>query len=314
MKAYLDLNIFDKIEKRINLELTERSFYELLFHYISTKKIITAYSNAHLNDLFRGFQKNPNFIQGHLKNIQVLTSNLCICQYWGSQKVAWHYRDIFEFFNEKCNEWEYDSVSYYDLFKDQPLMKSVLDLYKFIPLPPEFKQGYKEPMFGIMFPLSKIQGTYDSLHEDIFNFYSRLKSDFSLYRSLKSYLFTSLNRLRNNKEFIKIIRTKYSDLPKHLELHDILDTYTPSTKTSQNEDYSKIIETFFKFDLKGYKTDGHFNNMFDDSLHTFYGAHFDFFITNDERCKYKAEKTYEKLKIGTQVIKINEIEKITKCL
>ena len=50
--------------------------------------------------------------------------------------------------------------------------------------------------------------------------------------------------------------------------------------------------------------------MFDDSLHTFYGAHCDFFITNDDRCKYKAEKTYERLKIKTSVIKAYEYEQI----
>jgi ribosomal protein L28 len=47
--------------------------------------------------------------------------------------------------------------------------------------------------------------------------------------------------------------------------------------------------------------------MFDDGLHTFYAAHFDFFITNDDRCKFKAEKTYEKMKVCTRVIKIDEI-------
>ena len=54
--------------------------------------------------------------------------------------------------------------------------------------------------------------------------------------------------------------------------------------------------------------------LFDDALHTFYAAHFDFFITNDDRCKYKAEKTFEKLKVKTEVIKINEIETIKNCL
>lgn len=56
-----------------------------------------------------------------------------------------------------------------------------------------------------------------------------------------------------------------------------------------------------------YKSDANFNNMFDDGLHTFSASHCDVFITNDDRCKYKAEKTFEKLKIKTLVLKSNEI-------
>lgn len=127
-------------------------------------------------------------------------------------------------------------------------------------------------------------------------------------------MLTSLNKIKNKKELINSVNSNFKDLPKHLELTDIFDAYTPNHKTSDNVFYSKIIDTFFKFDLAGYKTDGHFNNMFDDSLHTFYGAHFDYFITNDERCHYKAIRTYEKLKIVTKVIKIDEIETIKNCL
>lgn len=50
--------------------------------------------------------------------------------------------------------------------------------------------------------------------------------------------------------------------------------------------------------------------MFDDGLHTFYASHCDVFITNDDRCKYKAEQTFSKLNIKTLVIKSNEIDNI----
>jgi len=254
------------------------------------------------------------YIDGHLKNIESLTDNLCICQYWGEKIAKLHYRNIFEFFNDKVNDWEFEPASYDDLFENEPLIRQTMELYKLIPLPPEFKKGYAEPMFGIMFPLSKIYNNLYALHADIYNFQSRLKSDYALYKSFKRYLLSSIHKMRNNKEFIKSINSNFKDLPKHLELTDIFDAYTPNNKTSENLFYSKVIDVFFKYDLKGYKSDGHFNNMFDDALHTFYAAHFDFFITNDDRCKYKAEKTYEKLKIRTKVIKIDEIETLKNCL
>lgn len=85
MKVYIDLNIFDRLEKLDRLDPTEKSSYQYLSDLLTSKRIITAYSNAHLNDLFRGFQKNPTYIDGHLLNIQHFTNNLCICQYWGEK-------------------------------------------------------------------------------------------------------------------------------------------------------------------------------------------------------------------------------------
>lgn len=314
MTAYIDLNIFDRLEKIEKLEEPEKLFYQTLFSLLKNKHTSTAYSNAHLNDLFRGYQKNPSYIDGHLSNIQSFTNNLCICQYWGQKEVKWHYRNIFEFFNEKVSEWEFEPNSYDNLFENEPLLKRTLELYKLIPLPREFKKGYVEPMFGIMFPLSKIYNNYFALQSDIYNFRTRLKSDYRLYKAFRTYLLRSLNKLKSNKEFIKSINSNFKDVPKHLELTDIFDAYTPKNKTSDNVMYSKIIDIFFKYDLAGYKSDGHFNNMFDDSLHTFYAAHFDYFITNDVRCKFKAEKTYKKLNIKTKVITIKEIGKIVNCL
>lgn len=314
MTAYIDLNIFDRLEKLDKLEQPEKGLYQTLFSLLGDKQISTAYSNAHLNDLFRGYQKNSKYIDGHLANIKNFTDNLCICQYWGEKTAKLHYRDIFEFFKEKVIEWEFEPNSYDDLFKDEPLMRQAIELFKLLPLPPGFKKGYVDPMFGVMYPLSKISNNYYALQSDIYNFQSRLKSDYGLYKSFRTYLLTSLNKVRNNRELLNSINSNFKNLPKHLELTDIFDAYTPDNKTSDNSMYSKVIDIFFKYDLAGYKSDGHFNNMFDDALHTFYAAHFDYFITNDDRCKYKAEKTFNKLKIKTKVIKIDEIEAIKNCV
>jgi hypothetical protein len=310
MTAYLDLNIFDKIEKINTMIEPEKIYYQTLFELLSQKKLTTAYSNAHLNDLLRGYKKNPNFIDGHLSNINFFTKNLCICQYWGEKTVKWHFREIFEFFHKKYKEWEFQPNSFSDLYETNSLRLQMKEIHELISLPIEFKKAYIDPMHGIMFPLAKIKNNFLALQEDIFNFQSRLKSDYGLYRTFRAYLISSIQKVKNTKEFLKFINANFKDLPKHLELIDIYDVFTSDTKTSDNALYSKVIEVFFKFDLAGYKSDGHFNNMFDDGLHTFYAAHFDYFITNDDRCKYKAEMTYRKLKIKTKVITIEQIETI----
>jgi len=314
MLVYLDLNIFDRIEKKDSLEESEREIYLTLEKLILEKVIIVPYSNAHLNDLFRGFQKDPSYIEGHLKNIEKLTNNLCLCQYWGEKEIIFHHRKIHEFFESKKNEWEDEPTSFTEIFNDfDEDMSWTLTPFKLIPLDPIWKTFYSnDPMFGVMFPKSKKDSTFYSLLEDIFDFQFKLKQDYSLYRTFKSYLIRNVNKLKNNKEVLKSVKSNFKDLPKHLELIEISEQYFPEQELSKNKNYSKIVETFYKFDLKGYKTDKNFNNMFDDSLHTFYGSHCDFFITNDDRCKYKAEKTYEKLNIDTTVINAVEFEQILK--
>jgi hypothetical protein len=62
MYAYLDLNIFDRIEKKFHLSDEDRSIYSELEDLIIHGKLIVPYSNAHLNDLYRGYLKNPNYM------------------------------------------------------------------------------------------------------------------------------------------------------------------------------------------------------------------------------------------------------------
>ena len=249
-----------------------------------------------------------------MKNIERLTNNLCICQYWNREKVTWHYRDIHEFFDEKKSEKEFDYASVGKLFSEIGLL-AIIEPFKHLPLPVEWKQGYSaDPIFGLMFPKSRNRATYYSLLEDIFDFNIRMKADYSLYKTFKSHLLRSITKLKNNQAAMKQVMQNLKDFPKHLDIFELADLYTPQNDALKNSAYSKILDTFYKFDLKGYKTDGNFNNMFDDSLHTFYGAHCDFFVTNDERCNYKAKKTFERLGITTKVIKPKEYEEIINCL
>jgi hypothetical protein len=313
MIAYLDLNIFDQLEKIDKLQNSEKIYYQTLNSLLVDKHILTAFSNAHLNDLLRGYQKNPTYINNHLSSIQLLTNNLCICQYWGKPTTVFHYRDIFDFFNEKVDDLgrEYES---YDEFvsNSDSILQQIIEAYKYIPLPSGFTKIYTEPIFNVIFPLSKIHNTQYALQSDIYNFQIRLKSDYGLYRKFRTDILEGLIKFNKQLTKEKSLNPNSIVVPKHLKPQDIFDVYVPNSRTSENPMYSKIIDVFFKYDLAGYKSDGHFNNMFDDALHTFYASHFDFFITNDDRCKYKAEKTFERLKIKTKVIKITEIDEIVK--
>lgn len=314
MTIYLDLNIFDRLEKIDSLKETDKEEYLKLLELISKENIDLPYSNAHLNDLFRGWKKNPNLIDGHLQNIQNLTKNLCICQYWGEKNVWWHKRNIFEFFDSKKDEFDIFDETLDELFDFGLGEKSPIHLTKKIPLPNEWISKMTKDKFSqIMFPSTIENNTLYNLFSDLYSFQIKLKSDYSFYKMFKAQLSKNISTLKGNKDIVNYIR-KNDEQPKHLksDFFSIIDKYKPNfeIKENDNELYYKVIETFYKYDLQGYKTDSNFNNMFDDGLHTFYASHCDVFITNDDRCKYKAEQTYEKLNIKTLVIKSNEIERI----
>src|SRR5438874_2288322 len=97
LTTYLDWNIFNKIEKVDFLEKSESGPYLHIRRLIEDGRLVTAYSNAHISDLARGYNKNPSFTEQHLGTITALTRDLVIVLYWGEQKVRWHYRDPKEF-------------------------------------------------------------------------------------------------------------------------------------------------------------------------------------------------------------------------
>jgi hypothetical protein len=101
---YLDWNVYNKIEKTEDLPVEEKEAFLKIASLCETQQIICPYSNAHINDLLRGYRKNPGYIQGHLKTLATYTNHLCIVQYWGQAKVSWHYRNVEDFFFEAAED------------------------------------------------------------------------------------------------------------------------------------------------------------------------------------------------------------------
>lgn len=307
MKVYIDTNIFDRLEKIEQLEEFEKEKYQKLYDLIINGKISVPYSNAHLNDLFRGYLKNPSYIEKHLSTLDAFTKDLCICQYWGDNKVLWHRRNIREFFESKKSDSEDEAQTFEELIKDFPHMQITMAMKKLNPLPAQMKKGFKDPMFAAIYPLSKIHNTEAALVEDIFNLNIKLKTDYGFYKSLKNYL---IQNIKSNSILLKSIPKENKDTPPHLSFLDDAFEVLKDNYTGENQQYSKVINTFIRQDFEGFKTDAQYNNMFDDAMHTFYASHCDYFITNDDKCHYKAQKTYEQLNINTKVIKINQVDSL----
>ena len=312
MLIYLDWNILNKIEKKYELPIEEFKVYDFLENFVKLEGVFTPYSNAHLQDLIRGFKKNPIYIDGHLQTIENVTKNLCICQYWGKSNTVFHNRNVREFFQSAIDEKEYESDSFEDLLKtDFPEANALLhlqhQLLKSLPVPADFKKIYQaDPIFNTIYPTTKSKMNMFALCSDLYNFSLLINKDYSIYRALRKFIIMTMNKYKQNEQILKQIKNTTAELPKYLNLDKVIDEVKIDSKSSKNPHYDKLIDTFFKFDIKGYKSDNAFPNLIDDSLHTFYASHCDYFITNDDRCKHKAIKTFDKLQIETITLTANE--------
>jgi hypothetical protein len=175
------------------------------------------------------------------------------------------------------------------------------------PVPQNWHDIYDlDPIFDLIFPQTKIELNMLALCEDLNTFSNNVKKDFSLYKSLRGFANQSRAKLKNQKKILSELDKRIIELPTYLNYDETWEEYLPKTKTSDNSEFQKITETYCKIDFKGYKSDDRFPNLIDDSLHVFYGAHCDYFITIDDKCHYKAAETYHKLGILTRAMKPNE--------
>jgi len=304
--VYLDLNVIDKIEKKNNLDEQQRTLYLFIERLITDNVITCPYSNAHISDLLRGHEKNPTYIPKHLETLKRVTNNLALVQYWGDSQAIWHYRDVEEFFNSALADKEDTAKSFIELADcdETGLMRKFLESLSRFPIPSGFKEIYKaNTIFNQIYPRTRTEMTFLSLCEDLYDFSINARKDYSLYKSLRTYVNQAKAKLKAQQKMLSDIEKTTAGTPSYLNFDETWEKYAPKTKTSENPAFQKITDTYCKIDFKGFKSDEKFSNLIDDSLHVFYGAHCDYFVTIDDRCHYKAAETYHKLGIATKAVK-----------
>ncbi|RZM28429.1 MAG: hypothetical protein EOO88_09010 [Pedobacter sp.] len=302
--VYLDWNIYNKIEKVDSLPESERLVYNRIREQILGDYIVTPYSNAHINDLARGYKKDNRFVQGHIENISHLSKNLCLTQYWNENRVTWHFRDPLEFLQTTVKDSENNTTLEGFLSEDETGLSRIPFMpLKYNKLPEDFAQLFEgNSLFDIMYPKTKVSMTYYSFAEDMFDFVHNIKKDFALYKQFRKLINDNRKKLPQSKSLFDGIDKSITSIPSQLKFDNIWEKYKAS-QTFKNSRFQLIIDTYYKLDLGGYMQDEKFENLIDDSLHVYYGAQCDFFVTNDDRCFAKATKVFEDLQIKTKVLK-----------
>ena len=337
--VYLDWDVFDRIEKIVQLDNQKRAIFQRIEQLILDKHIVTPYSNAHINDLLRGYSKYPRYIGGHLEILKKLTQNLCIIQYWNRENVTWHYRDVEDFFylaievqGDEANS--LSEILTFDLDELEPSMEEQDSEMKALAekarqganefrelfqspkeamlIPEELKEiCERTPLFDGIFHKAKKEMNLPALCEDIFEFSKNIQKEDPLYRETRSIIRQGKSDFKRHPEKFNKIDTNPTRTSKDLLFERSLEKYAPKTTIGKNPDYQEFIETYCNLDLRGHKSDGRFSNMIDDALHSFYGIHCDYFITLDDKCSYKAKEVYKILGKKTVVMAPEEFAKLS---
>lgn len=325
MLVYLDWNIItnlinpDKIPDRI---IRDQFIYlKQLFEY-PNEEVIFPYSDAHLKDLKRSFDKGErDRVSQSLDYISVLTRNICLVQYWNEENAIWQTRDPFDFFNSIVMDNSSNFNSWDDLL--EPLkeygLDKIFDIYKNIPHNINFEEVEQyNPFFASLFPRARIENNLDAVIRDTFEMFSKVYTNPAVYKELRKIFKEGLKIDSNISNFQNVIDELDKYLPKTLLNKSFTELYDLNTKSSiKNKTYDKIIGVFMQLDFVGYNSDklsekNRYDNIFNDALHCFYAAHCDLFLTNDIKNSKKSKAVFESEKIATQVYNTKEFIEMLK--
>jgi len=315
---YLDWNVITTLRQIENLTNNDDVItFNALFNVINSArdKLVIPYSNGHLNDLMKSYKKGERErVEQSLKFLSLLTQDVCLTQYWNEESAKWHYRNPEEYFSSLIEDGNgVDSTSFESILT--PLkefgLDKIYDILKIFPHNINFEQLEEHnSFFSIFFKRAKNVNSMFAVIQDFFDLTNEMKTNPVVYNELRSVFKTSIPLDQNIHNVDNVIEMLDKTMPKTMLNKSFTELYQENSKTemSKNKDYSKIIGTFLQLDFVGYGSDkltekNQYDNLFNDALHCFYGAHCDFFITGDKKTYKKTKAVYQNENIMTQVMK-----------
>lgn len=317
IRIYFDWNIYSYIRQKRN-----ETFSAILeFLKVNKSAVLLTYSPAHLQDLKRSYfnsEKGKIETEKDLQYLGELTSNHCLCYDFKSKSVYPNIINPTEYFIEIYTENnQQDLFDFETIFdKDDPLGKlwqSYWKLLKSLPSGIDFNELQKLPkeyqIINDLFKNTKGNNTFGSLMEDIMNLLQQPEEFEKIFKGIRASSNKDLKINTNNSkwgnpfEYLDNI-LKESKLQK--SFFDLTtETIKNSNKKASRFDY--FFNYYIQLDMFGYHKDKKVSNLIDDASHSFYGAHTDIFVTDDDKTNKKSKALYKQLNISTEVIYSTEL-------
>jgi len=167
-------------------------------------------------------------------------------------------------------------------------------------------------------PMAKMYSgdTFGEAIISMLNFVTEMQKDPSTYKELRKFVISNLNIGSHISSFDQDVIQKLDAVMQDsalnktfLEFNDLIIASQPK-KPEEQSNWDKFLLAFSNLDMIGYKSDSMdngYNNYLNDLKHAFYGAHCDFFVTEDRKTAGKAKVAYEIENIPTKVYSVSEM-------
>jgi hypothetical protein len=302
IRVYFDWNVFSNLQNERNE--TFASILSILQE--NSSSILLPYSMAHLDDLRRGMGKK----EGAQKLIDIDLKFLF-------DLTAGHYLHLDAETGSLSPRMESPSNLFHGLSKSLNDQSDVLKML----------EGLGKEGNDLLELLQKIPG--NAVLKDFQSMLNSTEGDRKMFPTFSDdasllNLIKDLSRLYlNPDEHSQIRREARNDYRRALKiiahnewgepfdyLQNILNQNIPglnlenlSDKTAPLTNWSVFRELYLTLDTFGYYGDSKVPNLIDDVFHSFFAAHCDVFVTDDERTFQKAKAVYKQLNLSVEVCK-----------
>lgn len=338
IRVYLDKNIYSYLKNAnnpIGVKLSEK---------IQTLKpyIVIPFSRAHLSDLSNDYDKQDEEKRiktaMDLELIAQVTEGNCIASFFKDKAPRPTIVDPAFFFEQVVEEKKTKTIDHIlsleTLFDEDEgdenfralnsLWKSYINLLKTLPIGIDFTAMENTPegeVFLSMFPRARYSNTLWDMMCDLAELIDSMDTNPQRYIQLRNMVksglkvgthISNLDIHQLDKYFLgTALKKTFSDF--------VEDTVKASKKDETDVTYEdRFLTTFSNLDIIGFRPDEFkkgYSNFFNDIQHAFYGAHCDYFITNDKQTLEKAKLIYQKDAINTKALTpeqfLKELESLT---
>ncbi len=319
IRVYLDWNIFSYLKRLGDVEEPYKSLKKILNSYSDI--LLIPYSFAHLNDLSVSYKqggKGKEMSMIDIENIKLITKdNALIFDYKKGTTEASVYdvKDYFFYLIENNIERPTTLTGLFDddiydvgediEFKD--FLKKIRE--------PIFNAGFEEipEKFGFLekyFESFIENSNFENLFNGFLTVFDALAHDDKLYTGLRNSVLNEYNLNHDYKNSIDVffdLNRRLLKSPYKKTFEELQELISANTGDGETKSYQRVFsEHFIALDYLGFYCDKKINNLIQDSYHSFFGAHCDFFVTDDNNTYEKSKLLYKHFNIETKVCKSSE--------
>lgn len=305
--VYLDKNIYSYIYARQKGDL----FDQILTALKKSSDFLVVYSYAHIEDILQSKDETKNF------------ENLALIESIAEKNYCYYDNDLKKF----CFGY-YSPKEIYDCQEDiMPIIDSLfdkIDIESF--LSDEMKNSLNKmkdewissnmpdkvdnpslKLVGSFFPINLHELSIDEIFKESYRGIRAFGTNNSVYRSLRANNYNNFNKGQYQIDESNYTLTKdLTESPFEKSLLEITYSTLEQRKKEGEEVFRNEFHTtaYILLDLFGFNRDPKVktNNLFVDSNHSYYGAHFDYVVSNDNGFVTKSRVLYNLLGINTKVL------------